>query len=558
MRRYSVLLFAVLFLGLLTACGPKITGTNKVINNKIDALFNENNDQYSHVDSEYGIVITASNNSTHTMRFINEEVANEEERFYFFSNSSTSNVDKFVKIEELDGVFYHTEAEDWVYTISTYNKINSSDFESFTYDYKNQFDVFFEEYQFDEDSSDKFSRSFQTSELKDFWMMNLFQEALDDADFTDFSTIEVQYVFTEHGLDFSLIQRFNDTSSSIESGYVYYNATLSFDDEKLLPDIDLSAFYLEASEKMQDSESQFSFGDEISIGLQEGSNNFVRLYLKPGNYRVNALTAQVSDYTYFDSDGNELGRNDFINVENEGFYYVQFTAKQAVKINGIIQGAEMIDVCDESKNECTSVVAIDDYDYIVIDNANQSSMLKITLTSITEYGLAIIVNGIRQVVYENNSVVFSIEENQNPTLMIESLISGYTELTEVDYIIEYEFVSLDSNVLDYSQMTETFVYNPNSGENVEMTMNFSLTEENDTAYLKFVIEEEGQYMLYFDQISSGDFCSYVPFINLYNDDYELITNSFEESVLSPGNYYVEVILADCSEYDGHLHIDYLE
>jgi len=113
-------------------------------------------------------------------------------------------------------------------------------------------------------------------------------------------------------------------------------------------------------------------------------------------------------------------------------------AEKEVKTELRILGSVFTNACNAEILECSSTVVIDEFDYIVIENSSNASNVDITLTDITDHGLEIYVNSIRYIIYKDETVHITISPDSNITLMVGSLISGYTEFTEIDYTISYE------------------------------------------------------------------------------------------------------------------------
>jgi len=556
MKKISFVSVAIVIL-LLSACGSRISGVNKEINDKINALFTDNKNQYSYVESEYGVEYRDVNNTTHIQSFNNQEMVKESINFYFYSNLDSDYLDTFVHIYEMDGMVRVFEADEWSYSEHTYSDLNTSDYINYFEDYPNQFDVFFDnDLEFESISDTEYQGTFKHGSIDELWIIDLFSEIYEDSTSINFSNIVITYSFKNDGLEFSLEQTFDSTNENIESGRIYYTATLSFPASVEVPQYDVEDYYLISSNDMDDAMQEFLFGTDQNISVFEGSNNYYRYYFTPGSYRFNAMTTEITDYTVYDSLNNEIAENEFFTITEAGYYFVQITARSDKKATLVVQGGETEDVCNEDISQCSSVVQLGEYDYITILNPTGAERISITLKSIDEFGLDFILDGVRNVIYLDETITFDTNGNTAITFMIGSLISGYTEFTEIAYTIEYEFSGeLDSSNNNYNDMISTFINDPNSGENVDLSANFNLTESSNLAYLKFTVDQMGLYLLYIDILND---CYTIPQIDLYDSDGNLIQESFEEGEIEPGDYYFQISLVECDSAEGHLHLDLLE
>ena len=425
----------------LFGCSPKeveLSGINKTINSKIDSLFTSNEEEYVYINTEYKVSVFTENNVSHGMTYKETEIVQEKDKYYFSTVSSSNHLDDVLLVEERDSEFYTLSVEDFVYEEAMLSSLSNAKFKEYSDDYKNSFDMFYNDLQFEEVSESNYTRTFSKEELESSKIVQKLFELVEEENlFSGFSDIVVDYKFTDNTLELLILVHFDVDDDYFISGELVFKSVLSFSSTLEQPIINMDEYFLKSSVSVDKADSRFTFENEYNIALTEGDKNFYRFYFLPGTYRV-ITTNAFNDITLFDSNGTSLGTNEFVEVNETGYYYVMIDAEKEVKTELRILGSVFTNACNAEILECSSTVVIDEFDYIVIENSSNASNVDITLTDITDHGLEIYVNSIRYIIYKDETVHITISPDSNITLMVGSLISGYTEFTEIDYTISYE------------------------------------------------------------------------------------------------------------------------
>jgi len=147
------LCFISVLVSFLFGCSPKeveLSGINKTINSKIDSLFTNNEEEYVYINTEYKVSVFTENNVSHGMTYKETEIVQEKDKYYFSTISSSNHLDNVLLVEERDSEFYTLSVEDFVYEEAMLSSLSNAKFKEYSDDYKNSFDMFYNDLQFEE------------------------------------------------------------------------------------------------------------------------------------------------------------------------------------------------------------------------------------------------------------------------------------------------------------------------------------------------------------------------------------------------------------------------